>query len=355
MSFGKKGRPSPPQPGSSSVFDVIYQRNQNRPPSRDLYCLHTTSGGWVQPGSGVSPVFRCAQPAPINPDGTIFNAGATKLAPRAGSCPPLISGEQSPMKVSSSSPVARRKSCSPQDWAHAGTGGMRAAAYTKLPYKWWKRNGGGRVDSLSCPSLPSDATSILPSFTPTNSPSMLHEPSAAGCMSPGAQLRLTPPHSAALRTRSPHKRRNSELQPVHLSDAVSRSPGLLNHQTPTTQLNFDEGPRSATVLYGSGGSAAGVMLLSPMCGKRPVATPYSGQRSGSQRQPDSNSLLQRRFSKPNARCGGKHAIIEAGSKSFVNSINPRCSRLGGWLAAHQGSSHKDSATSFGSMHGTFTC
>ena len=55
-----------------------------------------------------------------------------------------------------------------------------------------------------------------------------------------------------------------------------------------------------------------------------------------------------------SRCGGKHAIIEAGSKSFVNSINPRCSRLGGWLAAHQGSSHKDSATSFGSMHGTFT-
>jgi len=50
-----------------------------------------------------------------------------------------------------------------------------------------------------------------------NSPSMLHEPSAAGCMSPGAQLRLTPPHSAALRTRSPHKRRNSELQPVQLS------------------------------------------------------------------------------------------------------------------------------------------
>ena len=31
------------------------------------------------------------------------------------------------------------------------------------------------------------------------------------------------------------------------------------------------------MLYGSGGSAAGVMLLSPMCGKRPVATPYSGQ------------------------------------------------------------------------------
>jgi len=278
MSFGKKGRPPPSQPASSSVFDVIYQRNQNRPPSRDLYYLHTTSGGWVQPGSGVSPVYRSAKPAPTNPDGTIINAGATKLAPRTGSCPPLLSGEYSPMKVSNTSPVARWKSRSPQE-ATGGTGGLRAAAYTKLQYKWWKRNGGGRVDSLSCPTLPSDATPVLPSFTPTNSPNMLHGPLGAGCQSPGAQLRLTPPHSAALRTKSPHKRRgDTEVQPVHLTDAFngSQSPNLPTCQTSTAQSNFDAGPRHATVLYGSGGSAAGVMLLSPVRG-RPVATPYSGQ------------------------------------------------------------------------------
>lgn len=268
MSYGARARI--PCPQLDSVFDIIYnkQNRDDQPTFRELHYLSNTGGnGW---GSPVAPLFRSPQRPPLCSDGTVLRSGATKLALRSGSCPPLVAGEYTPRRFHQTED--RPQSSSPQAprWASAGLG---ARAYKGLPLNWWKRNGGGRVDTLSIPTLPSDATAVLPACSQTRTPP--HHSSQHGTHTPAHQRR---PDAELLPTLGVQGLgagdQHFSTVPLRKANSCLTLSKTTNSPAPSVRKPIAQADTCSPMV-------SPVRATPSLSFGRPVATPFSGQRPGS--------------------------------------------------------------------------